>query len=58
MVFSGNLWSYLKEIKPLVVFDGECRMALEPMQGNQASSLDDFDYTEQFCIAVVTSGSL
>ena len=37
-VFLGNLWSCLKEVKPPVVFDGEHRMALEPMQGNRASS--------------------
>ena len=33
MVFSGNLWSCVKEVKPLVVFDKDCCMALEPMQG-------------------------
>ena len=33
MVFSGNLWSCVKDVKPLVVFDKECCMALEPMQG-------------------------
>ena len=56
MVFSGNLWSCLKDVKPLVMFDGECRMALEPMQGNWASSLVDLGYTEQFRVAAVTSG--
>ena len=34
----GNHWSSTKEVKPLVVFDGEWRMALEPMQGNRGSS--------------------
>ena len=33
MVFSRNLWSCLKEVKPIVMFDVERRMALEPMQG-------------------------
>ena len=57
-MFSGNLWSYLKEVKPFVMFDGECGMALEPMQGNRVSSRVDLDYTDLFCIAAVTSGSL
>ena len=41
MVCSGNLCSCLKEVQPLVVFDGDCRMALEPKQGIRASSRDD-----------------
>ena len=57
MVFSGNLWSCLKEVKPLV-FDGESWKALEPMQWNQASALVDFVYTKLFYVASVTSGSL
>ena len=56
-MFSGNLWSCLKEVKPLVVFNGECGMALEPMQGNKASSQVDLGYTELFHVAAVTSGS-
>ena len=56
MEFSGNLWSCLKEVKPLV-FDGECWKALEPMQWNQASALVDFVYTKLFYVASVTSGS-
>ena len=51
----GNLWSCLKEVKPLVVFDGECGMALEPKQGNQASSRFDSGYKELFRVAVETS---
>ena len=58
MGVSGNLWSCLKEVKPLVVFDVGCGMALEPMQVNQASSQVDLGYTMQFRIPVVTSGSL
>ena len=46
------------EVKPLVIFDGECGMALEPMQGKRASSRVDLWYMELFCIAVVTSVSL
>ena len=37
-VVSGNLWSCLKEFKPLVVYDVEGRMELETMQRNRASS--------------------
>ena len=58
MVFSRNLWSCLKEVKPLVMFDGEPGMALEQMQGNWASCRFDLGYSELFYIAVVTSGSL
>ena len=46
------------ESKPLFVFDGECGMALEPMQGNRASCLVDLGCTELFCVASVTSVSL
>ena len=38
MVCSGNLWSCLKEVKTPVIFDGDCGMALEPMQVIWASS--------------------
>ena len=30
---SRNLWICLKEVKPLVVYDGELGVTLEPMQG-------------------------
>ena len=36
-----NLWTCLKEVKPLVVFDGESAVPVEPMQGNRASSQVD-----------------
>ena len=58
MVFLGNFWSFLTDVKPLVMFDDECRMALEPKQGNPASSWVDLWYTKHFCVAAVTSGSL
>ena len=45
-------------MKPLVVFDGEGGMALEPKQGNRASSQFDLVYTELFHVAAVTSGFL
>ena len=57
-MFSVNLWSCLGGVKPLVVFDGEHEMAVEPMQGNQASSWVDLWCTELFCVAVGTLGSL
>ena len=43
------------EVKPLVMFDGECGMALESMQGNRASLQVDLGYTELFYVAAVTS---
>ena len=55
MGVSGNLWSYLMEVKPLIVYDVERGMALEPVQGNQASSLVDLGYTKLFCVPAVTS---
>ena len=55
MAVSGNLWSCLKEVKPIVVYDVEHRMALEPMYGKWASSSVDLGYTELFCIPAVTS---
>ena len=58
MVSFGNFWSCLKDVKPLVMFDGECTMALETKLGNPASSRVDLGYTELFCVAAVTSGSL
>ena len=56
-VVSGNLWSCRKEIKPLVVYDVEHGIALEPMLGNRASSRVDLGYTGLFRIPVVTSVS-
>ena len=43
------------EVKPLIVYDVERGMALEPVQGNQASSLVDLGYTKLFCVPAVTS---
>ena len=34
MVVSGNLWIVVKDVKPLVVYDVECGMALDSMKGN------------------------
>ena len=52
---SGKLWSCLKEVKPLFMFEVECGIALEPMQGNRASSRVDLGYTELFRVPAVTS---
>ena len=57
-VFSGNLWSCLKEVKPFDVLHGECVMTMVPMQGIRASSRVDLGYTELFHVVAVTSGSL
>ena len=51
MGFLGNFWNCLKDLKPLVMFAGECTMALEPMQENAASSRVELGYTQLFCIA-------
>ena len=42
-------------VKPLVLYDVECGVVMEPMQWKLASSQFDFRYTEQFCISGVTS---
>ena len=57
-MFLRNFWSCLKDVKPLVMFDGERTMALEPMQENLALSRLELGYTELFCIAAVTTVSL
>ena len=57
MGVSGNLWSFLKEVKPLVLYDVERGMSVEPMQGNRASSRFDLGYTELFPFPAVTSVS-
>ena len=45
----------LKEVKPLVLYDVEHGIALEPMKGTWASSGVDLGYTELFCIHEVTA---
>ena len=55
MAVSGNLCSFLKEVKPLVLYAMEHRIAMEPMKGKWASSRVDLGYTELFFIAEVTS---
>ena len=50
-----NLCSFLKEDKPLVLYDVEHGIAIEPMKGKWASSRVHLGYTELFCIPVVTA---
>ena len=52
---SENLCSFLKEVKPLVLYSVEHGIAMEPMKGKWASSCVDFGYTELFCIPELTS---
>ena len=55
MVVSGNLSRFLKGVKPLVLYDVDHGVVMEPMKGKLASSQFDFGYTKQFCIPGVTS---
>ena len=48
--------SFLKGVKPLVLFDEDCGMVMEPMQGKLASSQFDLGHTDVICIPEVTSG--
>ena len=52
---SQNLSSFLKGVKPLVQYDADRGIVMEPMQGILASAQFDLGYTEQFCIPGVTS---
>ena len=47
---SENLCSFLKEVKPLVLYSVEHGIAMEPMKGKWASSPVDLGYTELLCI--------
>ena len=55
MGVSGNLWIAVKYVKPLVVYDVECEIAMESMQGKFASSCVNLGYTNLFCIPEVKS---
>ena len=52
---SGNLWSILKDVKELVLYDVERGTAMEPMQGKWASYRVDLGYTELLYVPEVTS---
>ena len=45
----------LREVKPLVLYDVDHGIAMEPMKGKWASSRVDLRYTELFCIPEVTA---
>ena len=55
MVFSENLSSFLKGVKPLVLYDADHEMVMEPIQGKFSSSQFDLRHTDLFCIPEVTS---
>ena len=55
MVVSVNLSRILKGVEPLVLYDVDRGVLMEPMQVKLASSQFDLGYTEQFCIPGVTS---
>ena len=55
MVFSGNLSSFLKGVQPLVLYDADRGMVMEPMQGKLASSQFDLGHTDLFYDPGVTS---
>ena len=55
MGVSGNLFIVVKDIKPLVVYDVECGIAMDSMNGKCASSWVVLRYTNLFCIPEVTS---
>ena len=55
MLFSGNLSSFRKGIKPLVLYDEDRGMVMEPMQGKLALSQFDFGHTYILCVPEVTS---
>ena len=53
MGVSDNLCSFLKGVKPLVLYSVKHGIAMEPMKGKRASSRVDVGYTELFCIPEV-----
>ena len=48
MGVSRNLWIVVKDVKPLVVYDVECEMAMDALKGKCASSWVDLGYTNLF----------
>ena len=54
-MFSGKLSSLIKGVKPLVLYDADRAMVMEPMQGKLASSQFDLGHIDLFCIPEVTS---
>ena len=54
-VCSANLWWFLKGVKPLVPYDEDRGMVIEPMLGKLASSQFDLGHSDLFCVPEVTS---
>ena len=52
---SGNFSSILNGVKPLVLYDEDCGMVMEPILGKLASSQFDLGHSVLFCIPEVTS---
>ena len=52
---SGNLCSFLKEVKTIVLYDVEHGIAMEPINDIWVSSRVGLGYTELFCFVEVTS---
>ena len=50
-----NRSSFVKIVKPLVLYDEDRGMVMEPMQGKLASSQFGLGHTNLFCIPEVTS---
>ena len=50
-----KLTSFLKGVKPLVLYDEDRGMIMESMQVKWASSQFDLGHTDRFCIPEVTS---
>ena len=48
MGVSANLWIIVEDVKPLVVYDVECEMAMDLMKWKCASSRVDLGYTNIF----------
>ena len=55
MGVSENLCSFLKGVKPLVLYSVKHGIAMEPMKGKRASSRVGLGYTELFCMSEVTA---
>ena len=55
MGVSENLCSFLKGVKPLILYSVKHGIAMEPMKGKRASSRVYLGYTELFCIPEVKS---
>ena len=53
MGVSENLCSFLKGVKPLVLYSVKHGIAMETMKGKRASSRVDLGYTELFCVPEV-----